>query len=50
MPTTLPPRAGKPIDLVLLFVVALGAAFFAIEVADPAPMDVEAAFVALPQN
>jgi hypothetical protein len=45
MPTSLPVRARKRLDLVMLFVFALGTAFFAIELADPAPMDVEAALI-----
>jgi hypothetical protein len=48
MPTTLPIRARKKIDLFMVFVIAVGAAFFVIEVADPAPMDVEAGFLASP--
>ena len=48
MPTTLPTRVRHNHDLFLLFVIALAAAFFALEVADPAPMDVEAALIASP--
>jgi hypothetical protein len=48
MPTTLPIRARKRIDPMLLFVIALGAAFLVIELVDPAPMDVEAALVTAP--
>ena len=47
MPTSLPVRARKKPDLWMIFVIALGAAFFVIEIADPASMDVEAALTAL---
>lgn len=43
MPTTLPPRPSRRPDLFLVFLVAVAAAFFVVEIVDPAPIEVEAA-------
>ena len=47
MPTTLPRKRKLPI-LILVFVCALFAAAFALEVVDPAPADVNPAPLAAP--
>ena len=43
MPTTLPKRRPPRPDLFLVFLLALTAAFFIVEIVDPAPIEVEAA-------
>ena len=50
MPTTLPARRARrrPPTFFLVWVVALLFACIAIELVDPAPMDLAAAFVAAP--
>ena len=42
MPTSLPERARRGIDVFLVFVIALAACTVLIEIVDPAPMDVAA--------
>ena len=39
MPTSLPKRARRGVDVFLVFVIALAACTVLIELADPAPMD-----------
>ena len=43
MPTTLPRRPPPRPDLFIFFLLALTAAFFVVEIVDPAPVEVEAA-------
>ena len=43
MPTTLPIRRRSRPDLFVVFLLALTAAFFVVEIIDPAPVEVEAA-------
>ena len=49
MPTSLPKRVRRrrP-DMFIVLLMALGAAFLVIEILDPAPMQVEAAWLASP--
>jgi hypothetical protein len=48
MPTTIPLRARKTSDYFPLFVLLIAAAFFVVELVDPAPISVDAATVASP--
>jgi hypothetical protein len=50
MPTSLPSRPIRraKLDIWVVFVVALATGFFVVELLDPAPMDVAAAWVAAP--
>ena len=49
MPTSLPERRRGPrLDLFLVFVITLALSFLVIEIADPMPMDIEAAMALAP--
>jgi hypothetical protein len=48
MPTNLPARPPRPSHAFALFAVLIALSFFAIEIADPKPMESQAASIASP--